>query len=185
MDADELFERAQRYFLKGKYKESVKVFSDVLEAGHEPAITFMSRGVSYRRMNEREMAMKDFDCAIHIDDRDAAAYYFRGSAHMLGGDYASAVSDFNKAIERNPEHRAALLARGVSYVNLGRKAEGARDISKAMRYAEAAIQGFSDVNGWRSQLEKALAAMEGEKKRETEQLTEEDIKALKYWMKAA
>ncbi|MDA8242133.1 MAG: tetratricopeptide repeat protein [Nitrospiraceae bacterium] len=185
MDADELFEKAQRYFLKGKYKESVRVFSEVVEAGYEPAITFMSRGVSYLRMNEREMAIQDFDRAIGIDDRDAAAYYFRGSAHMLGGDYTRALSDFNRAIERNPEHRAALLARGVSYVSLGRNAEGARDISKAMRYAEAAIQGFSDMTGWRGQLEKVLAAMEGEKKRETEQLTEEDIKALKYWLKAA
>jgi tetratricopeptide (TPR) repeat protein len=185
MDADELFERAQRYFLKGKYKESVRVFSAVLEEDYEPAITYMSRGVSYLRMNEREMAICDFDHAIDIDGRDAAAYYFRGSAHMLGGDYTSAVSDFNRAIERNPEHRAALLARGVSYVNLGRKTEGARDIKKAMRYAEAAIQGFSDVNGWRSQLETVLVAMEGEKRRETEQLTEEEIKALKYWLKAA
>ncbi len=185
MDADELFERAQRYFLKGKYKESVRVFSDVLEVDYEPAITYMSRGVSYLRMSEREMAIRDFDRAIDIDGRDAAAYYFRGYAHMLGGDYARAAADFSGAIERNPDHRAALLARGVSYVNLGRKTEGARDIRKAMCYAEAAIQGFSDVNGWRGQLEKVLAAMEGEKRRETEQLTEEEIKALKYWLKAA
>ncbi len=185
MDADELFEKAQRYFLKGKYKESVRVFSDVLEADYQPATTYLSRGVSYLRMGEREMAIRDFDRAIDIDGRDAAVYYFRGSAYMLGGDYTKAASDFSGAIERNPDHRAALLARGVSYVNLGRKTEGARDIRKAMCHAEAAIQGFSDVNGWRSQLEKVLVTIEGEKKRETEQLTEEEIKALKYWLKAA
>jgi tetratricopeptide (TPR) repeat protein len=171
--------------MKGKYKESVRVFSGVLEAGYEPAITYMSRGVSYLRMGDKDMAIRDFDRAIDIDGREAAAYYFRGLAHMLGGDYRSAASDFSRAIEKNPDHRAALLARGVSYVNLGRKTEGASDIKKAMCHAEAAIQGFSDVNGWRSQLEKVLAAMECEKRREAEQLTEEEIKALRYWLKAA
>jgi hypothetical protein len=95
------------------------------------------------------------------------------------------VSDFNRVIGFNPEHRAALLARGVSYMNLGMKTDGARDIKRAMRHAEAAIQGFSDFSGWRGQLETALAAVEGEKRREPADLTEEDIMKLKYWLKAA
>lgn len=185
MDLDELFERAQRFFLKGKYKESIKVFSDLLAAGYEPALTHMSRGVSYLKMDEREPAVRDFDRAIEIDGRDASAFYFRGSARMLAGDYVGAASDFSRAIENNPDHRAALLARGVSLINLGRKKEGARDIKKAIRHVEAAIQGFSDVNGWRIQLEKVLAAIEGEKRREQAELSEEDIRTLKHWMKAA
>jgi tetratricopeptide (TPR) repeat protein len=185
MDLDELFERAQRFFLKGRYKDSIKVFSDLLTAGYQPALTCISRGVSYMKMDQREPALRDFDRAIEMDCRDACAYYFRGSARMLGGDYAGAVSDFNRAIEINPDHRAALLARGVSNINLGRKADGARDIKRAMRYAEAAIQGFSDVNGWRSQLETMLAAVEGEKRREAAELTEEDIMKLKHWVMAA
>jgi tetratricopeptide (TPR) repeat protein len=185
MDPDELFERAQRSFLKGKYKDSIKVFSDLLTAGYQPALTCMSRGVSYLKMDEREPALRDFDRAIQIDGRDACAYYFRGSVRMLCGDYAGAASDFNRAIEINPDHRAALLARGVSFINLGRKTDGARDIKRAMRHVEAAIQGFSDVNGWRNQLETVLASMEGEKRRDAAELTDEDIRTLKHWMKAA
>ncbi len=185
MDLDEQFERGQRFFLKGKYKQSIRVFSDLLDEGYEPALTCMSRGVSHLKISDLEAALRDFDRAIRIDGRDATSFYFRGSARMLDGDYQGAVSDFSRAIEANPGHRAALLARGISYVNLGRNAEGVRDIKKAMRHAEAAIQGFSDVNGWRGQLEKALAAVEDEKRHEPAELTDEDIRILKHWMKAA
>ena len=185
MDLDELFERGQRFFLKGKYQASIRLFSDLLEEGYEPGLTCMSRGVSYLKVGDLEDALRDFDRAIGSDGGDATAFYFRGSARMLDGDYQGAGADFSRAIDANPGHRAALLARGISYVNLGKNADGARDIKKAMRHAEAAIQGFSDVNGWRGQLEKALAAVERDTVREPEDLTDEDIRILKHWMKAA
>ena len=182
MDADELFENAQRLFMKGRYKESIGRFTEALEAGYEPAISYLSRGVTYLKINESEQAVRDFDKAIEIDGRDAGAYYYRGTAFMLEEDYMSAICDFSKAIERNPDHRAAILARGVSYVNLGREEEGARDIKQSMRYVEAALQGFSDMKGWRTRLDKVLSAIERDRGPRTADLTEEDINTLRHWL---
>ena len=183
-DAYELFENAQRLFLKGKYRASIDKFTRALQAGQEPAIAYLSLGVAHLKVNEREQAIRDFDRAIEIDSGNVSAYYYRGTAHMLGEDYAPAVLDFSKAIEIHPEHRAAVFARGVSYVNMGRGEEGSRDIRQAMVYAEAAMQGFSDMQGWRTQLDKVIAAMEGGRHDEVE-LTEKEIETLKEWLKAA
>jgi tetratricopeptide (TPR) repeat protein len=183
-DVYELFDSAQRLFMKGKYRESIEKFTKTLQAGHEPGIVCLSRGVAYLKINESDEAIKDFDKTIGIDGGNATAFHYRGTAYMLKEDYARAVADFSKAIEIHPGHRAAILARGVSYVNMGRTEEGSSDIRRAMVSAAAAMQGFSDVSGWRTQLDKVIAAMEGHGKDEVD-LTEKEIETLKAWLKAA
>jgi tetratricopeptide (TPR) repeat protein len=183
-DPYELFDGGQRLFLKGKYMQSIEKFSQAMEAGHEPGIVYLSLGVAYLKLNDWDRAIRNFDKAIEIDAGNAAALYYRGAALMLKEDYAGAVYDFSRAIEIQPEHRAAIFARGVSYVNMGKVGEGSRDIKRVMSYVAAAIQGFSDVNGWRAQLDKVIAAMEG-KREEAADLTEREIETLKKWLKAA
>jgi tetratricopeptide (TPR) repeat protein len=146
--------------MKGKYKESIEKFTKTLQAGHEPGMVYLSRGGAYLKINEREEAIKDFDKAIEIDGGNASAFHCRGTAHMLKEDYVRAIADFSKAIEIYPGHRAATLTRGVSYVNMGRTEGGSNDIKRAMVCPEAAMQGFSDMKGWRTQLDKVIAAME-------------------------
>lgn len=183
-DPYELFDGGQRLFLKGKYRQSIEKFTQAMEAGHEPGIVYLSLGVACLKLSERDWAIRYFDKAIEIDSRNASAFYYRGTAFMLEEDYARAVSDFSRAIETQPEHCAAIFARGVSYVNMGKGEEGSIDIKRAMVYVAAAMQGFSDVNGWRGQLDKVIAAMEG-KKEEVVNLTEKEIDTLKEWLKAA
>lgn len=183
-DVYELFDSGQRLFMKGKYRESIEKFTKTLQAGHEPGMVCLSRGVAYLKINERDEAIKDFDRAIENDGGNASAFHYRGTAYMLKEDYARAVADFSRAIEIHPGHRAAILARGVSYVNMGRTEEGSRDIKRAMVYAEAAMQWFSGMYGWRRQLDKVIAAMKGERHDEAD-LTEKEIETLKAWLKAA
>jgi len=183
-DPYELFDGGQRLFLKGKYRQSMEKFMQAMEAGHEPGIIYLSLGVAYLKINDRDRAIRDLDKAIEIDAGNATAFYYRGTAFMLKEDYARAVSDFSRAIEIHPEHRAAIFARGVSYVNMGKGEEGSRDIKRAMVYVAAAMQGFSTVNGWRAQLDKVIAASE-EKREKVVDLTEKEIDTLKNWLKAA
>lgn len=183
-DPHELFDRGQRLFMKGKYNESIEKFMQAMEAGHEPGIVYLSRGVAYMKISNWDEAISDFDKAIEIDARNASTFYYRGTAYMLKDDYARAVSDFSRVMEIHPDHRPAIFARGVSYVNMGKGEEGSKDIKRAMAYAAAAMQGFSDMHGWRTQLDKAIAVMEGKREEEVE-LTEREIEALKKWLKAA
>ena len=183
-DPYEWFDVGQRLFLKGKYRQSIEKFAQAMEAGHEPGIVHLSLGVAYLKINDWNRAVGDLDKAIEIDAGNASALYYRGTAFMLKEDYARAVSDFSRAVGIQPEHRAAIFARGVSYVNMGEGEKGSRDIKRAMVHVAAAMQGFSDVNGWRAQLDKVIAAME-EKRKEIVDLTEKEIDTLKEWLKAA
>ncbi len=183
-DPYELFDIGQRLFMRGKYSDSIKEFTKTLQAGHEPGMVCLSRGVAYLKIDKHDEAIKDFDRAIGIDGGNASAFHYRGTAYMLKDDYYRAVADFSRAIEINPGHRAAILARGVSYVNMGRTEEGSRDIKRAMAFAEAAMQGFYGMNGWRAQLDKVIAAVKGDRQDDAN-LTERDIEIIESWLQAA
>lgn len=183
-DVYELFDSGQRLFMKGKYKESIGKFTKTLQAGYEPGMVCFSRGAAYLKINERDEAIKDFDKAIEIDCSNATAFHYRGTAYMLKEDYARAVADFSRAIEIHPGYSAAIFARGVSYVNMGRMEEGSRDIKRAMVYAEAAMQGFSDIYGWRTQIDKVIAAVK-DGSQDKERFTEKEIDSLSTWLKVA
>jgi tetratricopeptide (TPR) repeat protein len=179
MTGNELFEQAQRLFIEGKHAESIEKFTEALKAGFEPGITYLSRGAGYLKMNEPDKAIEDFTRGIEADPEKANAYYYRGAAHMAKDEYEKAVADMNCAIELKPDHRAAIFARGMAKVSLGRKEEGATDIKTAMTHAEAEVQGFADTYGWRTQVEKVIAALEGERRPETMILSDEEMRTLK------
>lgn len=179
MTANKLFEQAQRLFIEGKHKESIEKFTEALKAGSEPGITYLSRGAAHLKINEPAKAIEDFTLAIEADPEKANAYYYRGAAHMAKDEYEKAIADMNCAVELKPDHRAAIFARGMAEVSLGRKEEGAADIKTAMTHAEAAVQGFADTYGWRTQVEKVIAALEGERRPETMILTDKEMDELK------
>jgi tetratricopeptide (TPR) repeat protein len=179
MTANELFEEAQHLFLEGKHRESIEKFSKALEAGFAPGITYLSRGAAYLKMNEPDKAIEDFNRGIEADPEKANAYYYRGAAHMAKDEYEKAIADMNCAIELKPDYRAAIFARGMAEVSLGRREEGAADIKTAMSHAEAEVQGFANTYGWRTQVEKVIAALEGERRPETMVLSDEELRTLK------
>ena len=52
MDTQELLREAQLLFVDGKNKESLEAFTKALEAGADPYIVYLSRGVVYVKMKE-------------------------------------------------------------------------------------------------------------------------------------
>jgi tetratricopeptide (TPR) repeat protein len=183
VETNELFNKAQILFIDGRYNDSIEEFSKALEAGSEPVITCLSRGVAYLKIKEHEKAIEDFSRVLEMNEKNASAYYYRGTVYMIMEDYEKAVSDFTNALKINPEHMSAVFARGVSLVNIGKDDDGARDIKRALVTAETAIQGFADSFGWRTQFDKVMALVEGDRRPETVELTDEEIETLKKYLK--
>lgn len=179
MTANELFEEAQRLFIEGRHGESIEKFTEALKAGFDPGITYLSRGAAHLKMNEPDKAIEDFTRGIEADPEKANAYYYRGTAHMAKEDYEKALADMSCAIELKPDYSAAIFARGMAEVSLGKTEEGATDIKTAMTHAEAGVQGFADTYGWRTQVEKVIAALEGERRPETMMLSDKEMETLK------
>jgi tetratricopeptide (TPR) repeat protein len=183
MDPREVFGQGQQHLLKGELEESVRSFTQAIEAGMDDAIAYLSRGVSYMKMQKPVEAAGDFSKAIERAPESDRAYYYRASALMLSGEYEAAVPDLSRAIELNPENGAAFFARATCHVQLGNDDEATRDMKTALAMAETAAQGLADTFGIiRTHFDMAMALLSGERRPSSLQLTEKEQEQLKRWL---
>ena len=120
MDTKELLRTAQLLFVDGKDKESIEAFAKALEAGADPFIAHLSRGVAYVKVEDVDHALSDFSKAISLNNQSARAYFFRGLTYMMKNEFESAVSDFTKALEYKQGYGMAKFSRAVSNARLGK-----------------------------------------------------------------
>jgi tetratricopeptide (TPR) repeat protein len=163
MGAQDLFDDGKHLFAEGKLKESIEAFTKAAEAGYEPTISYLSRGAAYLKLRETADAIADFTRVIDSDNNNPRAYYYRGMAYAQKKDFEKAVADFSRAIELKPADGASIFARGASYIELGKLEEAGEDIRNATNYLDAASQGYANMIGDRTHLDKLLAVLEGER----------------------
>jgi tetratricopeptide (TPR) repeat protein len=186
MDMQELLRDAQLLFANGKDKESLEAFTKALEAGADPYLVYLSRGVVYVRTREADSALENFSKAIEANSKSARAHFYRGIAFMMKEEFENAIADFTKALELKTDYAMALFARAVSYARLGKFDESSKDMLVVVPQMEQSVQSFADSYGIvRTQMWKAMAQMGGgEAGTPTLSLKEKDMETLKKWLKA-
>jgi tetratricopeptide (TPR) repeat protein len=183
MDHVELFKEAQILFMDEKYKESIEVFTRAIEAGADPYLTHLSRGVVYLKLKETDKALNDFNEAINANTQSARAYYFRGNVYLMKDEFEKAVSDFSKAMELKRGYFMARFSRGVAYARMNKLDEALADIKAVMPEMELNMQGFIDTHGIvRTELFKVMAQLSGDRPLSTSELGEKEINILKKWL---
>jgi Flp pilus assembly protein TadD len=184
MDAKEDFQQGQMHFMKDEMGPAVEAFTRALEKGHDPVMSHLSRGTAYVKMKESLKAVGDFTKVLELEPDNARARLFRGAALMSLERFEEAIPDLTRATELKPDDGRAFLARSTCYAQVGREDEAALDLKQALLYATAAVEGFVDTMGIvRTQFDRAMALMTGERKAPSIELTEEELAKLKEWLK--
>ncbi|TNF52440.1 tetratricopeptide repeat protein [bacterium] len=182
MTSTGFFENGKRLFVEGKLKESIEEFTKAIDAGEKSEIAFLSRGVAHLKNHETDQAINDFSEAVKMNDNNFRAHYYRGISYLTKEDYEDAIADFDKTIELTPENVAAYFARGTAYAHMGDEKEATKSIKTAIMSSETNIMELSESIGlWRTQFDKTISIMSGEKKPIEMTLTEDEIKTLKKW----
>lgn len=185
MDTQELLREAQLLFVDGKDKESLEAFTKALEAGADPYIVHLSRGVVYVKMREADTALENFNKAISANNKSSRAYFYRGITCMMKEEFEDAVADFTRALELKTGYAMAKFSRAVAYARLGKFDESSKDMLVIIPQMEQSVQSFADSYGIiRTQMWKALAQMNGESGRSAFSLSEKEMETLEKWLKA-
>jgi tetratricopeptide (TPR) repeat protein len=142
-------------------------------------MSYLSRGAAYLKLKEADDAVDDFSAAITLDDRSPRSYYYRGMAYAQKKDYAKAVEDFSRALALKPDDGASMFARGASYLEMGKIDEAGEDIRNATNYLTADLQGYADLIGDRTHLDKVLAILEGERRQDNFELNESEFETVR------
>ena len=183
MDTQELLRQAQLLFAEGKDTESIAAFTKALDAGADPYISHLSRGVGYVKIKDIDKALSDFEKAISLNQQSPRARFFRGMAFMMKNDFQNAVTDFTEALERKKDYGMAKFCRAVSNARLGNFEESSKDMLAVLPQMEENLQSFADIYGIvRTEMWKVMAQMSGEAQTPTLDLPEKDISTLKKWL---
>jgi tetratricopeptide (TPR) repeat protein len=100
-----------------------------------PAVRTMAyreRGLAYAIKGLQELAVADFDAALHIDPEDVAALNGRGRANMARGQYDRAIADFNEQLRLVPRNDRAHNDRGLAHLRKGETGPALADFESAI-----------------------------------------------------
>ena len=184
MGASDFFEQGKRFFVEGKYKESIEAFTMAAEAGYEQTISYLSRGAAYLKLRRADEAIADFSWIIDSGKDNSRAYYYRGMAHAQKGNYEKAAEDFSSALAQKPADGTFLFARGAAYIEMGKLEEAGQDIRNAANYLAAAVQGYADMIGDRTHLDRVLAVLEGERRTESLEINDAEFETIRQMLES-
>ncbi len=184
MKVSKQFRNAQRLFVNGKFNESIQAFTKAIHSGEKTEVAFLSRGVAYLKNNETEKAIQDFSKVVKMNSKNLRAHFYRGIAYLKIDDYKDAIAEFSKTLELKPDYTPAFFARGSAYAQLGRDDEATKNIKTALMLSDADIYELQETIGlWRTQFDKTISIMTGEKKPLEMELTEKEVSTLRKWLK--
>lgn len=97
------------------------------------ALTFWNRGLIWKKKNDTDRAIADYDEAIRLDPQFSEAFNSRGVAWNKKDDYDHAIADYSEAIRLNPQYAIAFFNRGNSRYRKGEFDRALTDYSEAIR----------------------------------------------------
>lgn len=183
MNPQELLREGQLLFVEGKDRESIEAYTNAIEAGADPYIAHLSRGVAYVKIKEVDKALDDFTSALNTNSESARAYFYLGLVHMMKEEFENAVGDFTKALEFKTDYAMAKFARAVSYARLEKSGEASKDMMAVIPQMEANLQSFADTHGIvRTQMWKVMAQLSEDGEIPALDLSEQAVSILKEWL---
>jgi Tfp pilus assembly protein PilF len=93
---------------------------------------YNDRGVDYSRQGEYELALKEFNKALAVDNGTAETYNNRGITYAKLGRYELAIADFKKALEIKHESAEFNYNLGITYAKEGQFESALSKVNKAI-----------------------------------------------------
>ena len=112
------------------WRDTLTLFSDVIDKYPETGIAYNNRGNVRRDHNDFQGAMGDYNKAIELNYSDA--YNNRGILRNRMNDPKNAIEDFNRALQGKSNGDIAYYNRGLAKLNLRDFSGAAADFSKAI-----------------------------------------------------
>uniref|UniRef100_W5NC97 Uncharacterized protein n=1 Tax=Lepisosteus oculatus TaxID=7918 RepID=W5NC97_LEPOC len=92
--AEELKEKANKYFKEKDYENAIKFYTEALELNPENAIYYSNRSLAYLRTECYGYALADATRALEIDKSYIKGYYRRAASNMALGKFKAALKDY-------------------------------------------------------------------------------------------
>ena len=142
MTAKDYFEKAFGSEVIGNYEQAIELYTKAIKLNPRYKEAYSNIGDIYFQMGEMDSAMREYDQAIKLDNKNKDLYYMRGTAKSILQEYDAyedfdkfselTIEEYNKAIEVNPKDVDAYERRGYAKADLKQYKEAINDYNKAI-----------------------------------------------------
>jgi tetratricopeptide (TPR) repeat protein len=124
----------------GHYVDAITDFAVALNL-KEDSGTHAYRGWAYLVSKAPQLALPDFERAVHLDKHNSDAYIGRGSVRVKLGHYQEAIADAEKAVSLGPDNNQGNLCNAARiYAQVAAKLETERNPRELKMSAECREQ---------------------------------------------
>jgi len=114
-DVPEMFQEANKHFVKGDYSEAVKIYDDVLEIVPDNVSTLKMKGIALSNMGYHEKSLKQFYKIIQKEPDNVMALTGMGVGFGYLAEYHEAKQYFKRALEIDPD--STVIKNYIDYVD--------------------------------------------------------------------
>lgn len=130
--------------------QKLNELSERISKNPDESLHHYNRGVYYMATNGYTSAMKDFNTAIQLDEKNALAYAYRGHNKICIGDNNGAVEDCIKAINLTDFWGVFYYIRAKAYIGINEHSKAISDLrmaaEKKYRPAKNVLRNFGLSN---------------------------------------
>lgn len=125
---------ANMYALEGKFQESIDMYKMALERDSSTFDVYLNRGITYTKMGQHSLAIKDFKKALSIQPKNQMALSNLCSELVNNSNFKDAVNYSNKLINLYPTSYDGYFYRGTANVNLGNHISALEDLNQSIKF---------------------------------------------------
>jgi tetratricopeptide (TPR) repeat protein len=127
------YQRGVSAYRKGDYHAAIRHFTHAIEQQPRFYPAYHDRGLSYRAIQNDDLALVDFEAASKIAPKEYLPWYNRGRIYASRQDHRRAIDHLNEALRLNPGFSPALIDRALERNLAGESEAALADANEAIR----------------------------------------------------
>jgi len=113
-------------------KEIIERNTAYLQLFPESGWSYNERGISFRDIGQRQLALEDFNKSIEINNKQSFFYYCRGDLILDYGSPRKALIDYDIAVKLDPDNKLYISGRADALQKLGKLKKALTDCNKVL-----------------------------------------------------
>jgi tetratricopeptide (TPR) repeat protein len=119
--------------IRNNIKKSLEEYTKSLKLDSINFDTYLDRAITYSRMGQNDLAVKDYDHAFKMDSTNQRLIENRAYTLLNGvKNYPAAIADYNRLIAIDPRNMDYFKNRGLATLNNGKPTEAMDDFNKVL-----------------------------------------------------
>ena len=120
-------------YRNGDYHAAIRHFTRAIELQPRFYPAYNDRGMSYRAIQNDDLALLDFESASKIAPKEHLPWFNRAQIYALRQDHRRAIVHLNEALRLKPDFSPALIDRALEHNLAGESEAALADANEAIR----------------------------------------------------